>query len=248
MLIHDICNASAIKIFIKTHCYSIVIMDNPRPKRKKETRSVTLSPYLLEKMDTLVENEEFSSTSDLITIGMSDFLVRYNLKKDEISAMDILVKMLQMPEGKRAFDKISSETKESVQLNTFQKLPLRNLNSEGDNYFTFINLLDAYLKTPEGKKAFDKITSNTPAVRQAESTNCITKKDKEAFLREMCPEPRELTPREAELAAIAKEKEYYSRRNKDEEEVEEETQTASSKKSNKRVLFDKDIPREYILE
>ncbi|MFZ2499582.1 hypothetical protein [Methanosarcina sp.] len=59
-------------------------------------------------MDTLVENGEFSSTSDLITVGMSNFLVRYELENNEVSAMDILVKMLQTPEGKRAFDKISS--------------------------------------------------------------------------------------------------------------------------------------------
>lgn len=238
-------------------------MEKPPQKIKKETISISVDPYVLDQIDDLVYKDKiFSSVSSFASTAFSDFFIRYNLKKDEISAMDILVKMLQMPEGKRAFDKISSETKESVQLNTFRKSPLRDLNSEGENYksplrdlnsegenyFTFINLLDAYLKTPEGKKTLDKITFNTPAVRQAESTNCITKKDKEAFLREMCPEPRELTPREAELAAIAKEKEYYSRRNGDEEEVEEESQTVSSKKSNKRVLFDKDIPREYILE
>lgn len=48
-----------------------------QPNRKKVTVNATISPYLVKKMDKLIEDEEFSSSSDLISIAVTEFLVRY---------------------------------------------------------------------------------------------------------------------------------------------------------------------------
>jgi Arc/MetJ-type ribon-helix-helix transcriptional regulator len=79
-------------------------------KIKKETISVTLDAYLLKWFDELIFNEkDFTSVSGVITVGMTEFRTRYKLEKEEMSVMDLLIKILQTPEGKRALDKIRSE-------------------------------------------------------------------------------------------------------------------------------------------
>jgi len=71
------------------------------------------------------------------------------------------------------------------------------------------------------------------------------------FIETICPEPRELTPRERELAAKAK-KTYRSPSDNTEKQNQLESQesniTTSNKKTKKIILFENDIPREYILE
>jgi metal-responsive CopG/Arc/MetJ family transcriptional regulator len=77
---------------------------------KKETKSVTLDTYLLRKADDTIEHDEnFSSLSSVVTIALIQFFDRYELEKDEISCIDLLIKMIQTPEGKRAYDKVNPE-------------------------------------------------------------------------------------------------------------------------------------------
>lgn len=45
--------------------------------RKKKTVNATLSPHLVKKMEKMVGNKDFSSVSDLISIAVTEFLVKF---------------------------------------------------------------------------------------------------------------------------------------------------------------------------
>jgi Arc/MetJ-type ribon-helix-helix transcriptional regulator len=49
----------------------------PIKKKSKIDVTSTLSPYLKEKMDRLVNEEKFSSVSDLISVAVTELLTRY---------------------------------------------------------------------------------------------------------------------------------------------------------------------------
>jgi|GEM_PF-6847597 len=51
-------------------------------RKRKENATITLSPYLKKQLDVLVDSGEFSSLSDLSTMAFSEFLARYNAKKE----------------------------------------------------------------------------------------------------------------------------------------------------------------------
>jgi Arc/MetJ-type ribon-helix-helix transcriptional regulator len=86
-------------------------------KRKKEDLHVTVSPYVKKKMDRLVGNKEFSSATDLTETALTEFLVRYEVESENANAIDILLKMLETPEGKAAFEKVTKEKQESTKSN-----------------------------------------------------------------------------------------------------------------------------------
>ncbi|KCZ71632.1 hypothetical protein ANME2D_02367 [Candidatus Methanoperedens nitroreducens] len=50
-------------------------------KRLKETTSITINKYLLDKSKELVEKGEFGSVSDVITTALSEFFVSYEAHK-----------------------------------------------------------------------------------------------------------------------------------------------------------------------
>lgn len=45
--------------------------------RKKITLCATVSPYIAEKVDVLVEEKKFSSVSDLVGVALAEFLVKF---------------------------------------------------------------------------------------------------------------------------------------------------------------------------
>jgi hypothetical protein len=51
------------------------------PRKKKINVTITISPYLKKRLDMLVEDEEFSSISDLATIAFTNFLTEYKIQK-----------------------------------------------------------------------------------------------------------------------------------------------------------------------
>ena len=113
-------------------------MGSDPSKLKKETISVTLDPYLLKWFDELIYQEkDFTSVSGIISIGMTEFRTRYKLEASENSAMDILVKMLQTPEGKRAFEKVTSEvdTKPEASNDCVKDHPRKK---SGSSHFEFV--------------------------------------------------------------------------------------------------------------
>jgi Arc/MetJ-type ribon-helix-helix transcriptional regulator len=46
-------------------------------KRNKVNVTSTVSPYIAEKMERLVKDDKFSSVSDLVSIAVTEFLVKY---------------------------------------------------------------------------------------------------------------------------------------------------------------------------
>lgn len=50
-------------------------------KRLKETTSITINKYLLNKAKELAEKGEFGSVSDVITTALSEFFVNYESQK-----------------------------------------------------------------------------------------------------------------------------------------------------------------------
>lgn len=50
----------------------------PKPGHAKKVNiNATLSPHLVKRMDRLVFDEEFSSVSDLISIAVTEFLMKF---------------------------------------------------------------------------------------------------------------------------------------------------------------------------
>jgi hypothetical protein len=49
---------------------------------KKVNIRATVSPYLSKKMNRLVENEDFGSVSDVISVAVTEFLVKYQNKEE----------------------------------------------------------------------------------------------------------------------------------------------------------------------
>lgn len=79
-------------------------------KRKTEVKSIAINDYLLEKSNKLVEDDKFGSLSDVIITALTEFHVRYGIEHEHTAAIDILFKMLQTPEGKKAFDIVQYTT------------------------------------------------------------------------------------------------------------------------------------------
>lgn len=52
-------------------------------KRNKESIHVTVSPYLKKQADQLVESEDFSSMSDLVSIALAEFIGKYYREQKE---------------------------------------------------------------------------------------------------------------------------------------------------------------------
>ena len=52
-------------------------MESPCIVRKKVNVRATLSPHLVKKMNRLVNSKEFSSISDLISLAVTEFLVKF---------------------------------------------------------------------------------------------------------------------------------------------------------------------------
>ncbi|MHC1757527.1 MAG: ribbon-helix-helix domain-containing protein [Methanosarcina sp.] len=50
--------------------------------KKKNTLNVTVSPYLAKKVDKLVNERIFSSASDLVSLALSEFLVKFPDQKE----------------------------------------------------------------------------------------------------------------------------------------------------------------------
>jgi len=46
-------------------------------KKNKANINVTVSPYISRKMDRLVTTETFSSISDLVSVALTEFLVKF---------------------------------------------------------------------------------------------------------------------------------------------------------------------------
>lgn len=82
-------------------------MSEAKIVKNKQSLHVTVSPYIRKKIDCLVSEKIFSSPTELTTTALTEFLVRLEVSKEEISAFELLMKIIQLPEGKQAFDKIS---------------------------------------------------------------------------------------------------------------------------------------------
>ncbi len=78
-------------------------------RKKKRDVTITMSPYLKLQLDNIIDLGEFTSISELITHASTEFIVRYKLEKENESAVDVLIKILETPEGKELFDKIIKE-------------------------------------------------------------------------------------------------------------------------------------------
>jgi Arc/MetJ-type ribon-helix-helix transcriptional regulator len=55
-----------------------------KQKRNKETICATVSPYTKKQVEALVDSGEFGSMSDLVGVAITEFLTKYNAKKEEI--------------------------------------------------------------------------------------------------------------------------------------------------------------------
>ncbi|ADI73568.1 hypothetical protein Metev_0662 [Methanohalobium evestigatum Z-7303] len=58
-------------------------------KRKKNTICATVSPYVKKRVDDLVNSNDFSSMSDLVSQALSEFIANYE-KKDKEDITDIV--------------------------------------------------------------------------------------------------------------------------------------------------------------
>lgn len=52
-------------------------MGSRKTSTSKVDVCVTLSPYIVEKMDWLVSETTFSSTSDLVGVALAEFMVKF---------------------------------------------------------------------------------------------------------------------------------------------------------------------------
>lgn len=52
-------------------------------KQKKESIHATVSPYIKKQAEKLVETEEFSSMSDLVSIALAEFIGKYQREQKE---------------------------------------------------------------------------------------------------------------------------------------------------------------------
>lgn len=61
-------------------------MELQQPQKKKSIKksvvNATLSPHLVKKMDRLVNEEEFSSRSDLVSVAVTELLVQFPDRED----------------------------------------------------------------------------------------------------------------------------------------------------------------------
>lgn len=81
-------------------------------QRKRNIKSIDLNNYLDEKNQKLVDAGIFSTPTDVIVTALIEFHARYDLEKDNFTAVKILLGMLQTPEGKEAFEKVTQKKKE----------------------------------------------------------------------------------------------------------------------------------------
>lgn len=75
-----------IKSFYMMQHGNYLVWSRKMPSIKKKSKidvTSTLSPYLKEKMDRLVNEEKFSSVSDLISVAVTELLTRYPDKEVE---------------------------------------------------------------------------------------------------------------------------------------------------------------------
>jgi hypothetical protein len=80
-------------------------MDYSVSKTKKETVSITIEADLRQQIDDLIYRDHlFSSVSGFANIAFAESLMKRHLIKEELSAADILFKMLQNEEGKKSFE------------------------------------------------------------------------------------------------------------------------------------------------
>lgn len=158
-------------------------------QKKRNIKSVEVNGYLLKKMDKLVDTDMFGSVSDVMNTALTELLVKIELMQDNSSAIDILVKMLQTPEGQKAFEKINKREQES------------QLDQRTES------LLKIIKSTDSGK-----------------------------------------TSKMLELLGEELEKRSDIEHQSDEKNKQGESTAPSDKKTKKIVLFEDDVPHEYILE
>jgi len=51
-----------------------------KQKRNKDTICATVSPYVKRRVLELVDSDDFSSMSDLVSVAVTDFIARYDSK------------------------------------------------------------------------------------------------------------------------------------------------------------------------
>lgn len=91
-------------------------MEKSQDKIKKESVSISLEPYLRNQINDIIYlDHNFSNVSSFITVAVTEFISRYKMEKEEISAMDLLLKILKTPEGRQAFEKVQFDSMETVE-------------------------------------------------------------------------------------------------------------------------------------
>jgi len=79
----------------------------PAQQRNRNIKSIEFENYLLSELLKLVGNgKEFNTLSGLVIHASTEFIVKYKLEKENENALEILIKILETPEGKVIFDKV----------------------------------------------------------------------------------------------------------------------------------------------
>ena len=109
------------------------------PQKKKRDVTISMSQYLKKKLDNIVETKDFSSVSDLASTALLEFVTRHELGQENKTMYDILMQIVQTPEGRALVNKLYlaqtiDALDKSKQCSENKKCP-----SEGDvnnNYYT----------------------------------------------------------------------------------------------------------------
>lgn len=153
--------------------------------RRKSTVHATVSPILAKKLDEGTESEKYSSQSDLVSIALTEYFVREEMREHEKKMAQLYQVLIQHDEGRALVGKIRLSTQEKIA-----------------SYIKAGNALSELGEYEEAKKCFAKakaLDENWQPEQPKKSgriTYASKKEREEECLKEMCPEPRELTPEE----------------------------------------------------
>ena len=172
--------------------------------RRKIQVNTTVSPVLAKKIDEGVESEKYSSQSDLVSIALTEHFIREEQQEHEKKMEKLYSVLINNDRGIELLNEVPRTAKEKAEALT--KAGIAHV--EAGEY-------------EEAKRCFARakqLESGQPVNPPRGRITYASKKEREEeCLKEMCPEPRELTPEEKRIAAEADE--YYKklRGDKDEE-------------------------------